>query len=585
MLHNDKTLLEKFDQIIDENLENSSFSTDKVCLDLGVSRSQLHRTVKEKTTLSVTLYIRKRRIEKAKVLLSTTEMRVSEIANAVGIDSPQNFSKYFTEEFNLSPSDFKKQIAVEESLADFIPENFSIAVLPFVNMSDDMEQEYFSDGITEEIINVLAQVPALKVAGRTSSFTFKNKNKDLRHIGSLLNVNHILEGSVRKSGNKLRITAQLIKVQDGFHLWSEKYDREMEDIFDIQDEISLKILAEVKIKLFGEAKEALLKRDTKNTKAYHLYLQGRFYYNKATDTAVFYKAIEYYEAAIAIEPNFVAAYVGLAESYGYLWMFSQVAPELSAEKSKLYIQKAFELDPENAENLVMDARAKLWYEWDLPSAEKVFKKALAINPNSVEALLHYGMFCNLAGKYDLAIEHFSRAIVLDPLSMMPQLYLGSSYWCKDELEKAVSLAEKMIDFKPYYWGGYYTKGLNLFEMRQFQEAIPSLEKASSLYPSSITKGLLGIGYAFTGQAKKARELITELEVNINQHPVSNYDLGQLYIALGDFDRAEVYWEKAFEMHEGRMLYLNIVYRNAKFFKAHPRFQHFFKAIEEVLGHE
>jgi adenylate cyclase len=585
MTHSDKTLLEKFDYIIDKNLENSSFSTDKVCLDLGLSRSQLHRTVKEKTTLSVTLYIRKRRIDKAKVLLSTTEMRMSEIANAVGIDSPQNFSKYFTEEFNLSPSDFRKQIAAEENLTDFIPENFSIAVLPFVNMSNDMEQEYFSDGITEEIINVLAQVPTLKVAGRTSSFTFKNKNEDLRHIGSLLNVNHILEGSVRKSGNKLRITAQLIKVQDGFHLWSEKYDREMEDIFDIQDEISLKILEEVKIKLFGEAKEALLKRDTKNTKAYHLYLQGRFCYNKASGTAIFYKAIEYYEAAIAIEPDFVAAHVGLAESYGYLWMFSQVAPELSAEKAKIYIQKAFDLDPENAENLVMDARTKLWYEWDLPSAEKVFKKALAINPNSIEAHLHYSQFCNIAGKYDLAIEHISRAITLDPLSMFNQFCLSFSYWCNDELEKGVSVAEKMIDFEPYYWGGHYMKGLNLFEMRQFQEAIPFLEKASSLYPSSITTGLLGLGYVFTGQTKKTRELITELELNLNQHPVANYDLGQLYVALGDFDKAEVYWKKAFEMHEARMLYLNIVYRNAKFFKTHPRFQHFFKAIEEVLGHE
>jgi adenylate cyclase len=585
MPHTDKTLIERFDQIIDINLENSSFSTDKVCLDLGVSRSQLHRTVKEKTTLSVTLYIRKRRIDKAKILLSTTQMRVSEIANAVGIDSPQNFSKYFTEEFNVSPSDFRKQIAVEENLSDFIPENFSIAVLPFVNMSDDIEQEYFSDGITEEIINVLAQVSSLKVAGRTSSFTFKNKNKDLRHIGSLLNVNHILEGSVRKSGNKLRITAQLIKVQDGFHLWSEKYDREMEDIFDIQDEISLKILEEIKITLFGKEKEALLKRDTKNTEAYQLYLQGRFCYNKATGSAIFYKAIEYYEAAIALEPDFVAAYVGIAQCYGSLWFFSQVAPELSVEKSKLYIQKAFDLNPENAENLVMDARTKLWYEWDLPSAEKVFKKALAINPNSIEAHLHYGMFCNLAGKYDLAIEHISKAIELDPLSMWNQHALSWSYWCDNQLEKGVRLAEKMIDFKPYFWGGYYMKGLNLFEMRQYQEAVPFLEKASSLYPSSIAKGVLGLGYIFTGQTKKARELITELEVNINQHPVSNYDLGQLYIALGDFDMGYFYWKKAFEMHEGRMLYMNLAFRNAKFFKAHPRFEHFFKAIEEVLGHE
>jgi adenylate cyclase len=275
----------------------------------------------------------------------------------------------------------------------------------------------------------------------------------------------------------------------------------------------------------------------------------------------------------------------MAQCYGSLWFFSQVAPELSVEKSKLYIQKAFDLNPENAENLVMDARTKLWYEWDLPSAEKVFKKALAINPNSVEALLHYGMFCNLAGKYDLAIEHISKAIELDPLSMWNQHALSWSYWCNDELKKGVEVAEKMIDFKPYFWGGYYMKGLNLFEMRQYQEAVPFLEKASSLYPSSIAKGVLGLGYIFTGQTKKARELITELEVNINQHPVSNYDLGQLYIALGDFDMGYFYWEKAFEMHEGRMLYMNLAFRNAKFFKVHPRFQHFFKAIEEVLGHE
>ncbi len=153
----------------------------------------------------------------------------------------------------------------------------SIAVLAFANMSSDPEQEFFSDGISEEIINMLAQVPGLKVAGRTSAFSFKGKNQDLRIIGEQLNVNYILEGSVRKSGNKIRITAQLIKVADGYHLWSEKYDRELEDIFDIQDEISLAILNAIKIKLFGAAKEAVLKKYTDNPEAYQLYLQGRFY--------------------------------------------------------------------------------------------------------------------------------------------------------------------------------------------------------------------------------------------------------------------------------------------------------------------
>ena len=208
------------------------------------------------------------------------------------------------------------------------PEAFeSIAVLPFANMSSDPEQEFFSEGISEEIINMLAQVPGLKVAGRTSSFSFKGKNQDLRLIGEQLNVNHILEGSVRKSGNKLRITAQLIKVTDGYHLWSEKYDRELEDIFDLQDEISLAILDAIKIKLFGAAKEAVLKKYTDNPVAYQLYLQGRFYYNMWSGADSFNKAIDYFRAAIKIEPDYALAYSGIATSYFYLWFLNFLPPE------------------------------------------------------------------------------------------------------------------------------------------------------------------------------------------------------------------------------------------------------------------
>ena len=245
MAKTENVLVEKLNQLIEDKLENPTFSTDTICLKLGVSRSQLHRILIDETKLSVSLYIRKIRIEKAKNLLSTTQLRISEVADAVGITNPSNFSKYFFDEFNISPSEFKKLQEENELFEKQQIAGFSIAVLPFVNMSNDSDQEYFSDGITEEIINVLAQVPSLKVAGRTSSFSFKNKNTDLRKIASMLNVNHILEGSVRKSGNKLRITVQLIKAEDGFHLWSENYDRELQDVFEIQDEISLAILEEV----------------------------------------------------------------------------------------------------------------------------------------------------------------------------------------------------------------------------------------------------------------------------------------------------------------------------------------------------
>ena len=181
-----------------------------------------------------------------------------------------------------------------------MPTSNSIAVLPFTNMSSDPEQEFFSDGISEEIINMLAQVPGLKVAGRTSSFSFRGKNMDMREIGEKLNVNHILEGSVRKSGSKIRITAQLVKVSDGYHLYSEKFDRELEDIFDIQDEIALAILNAIKMKLFDAEKRNVLKRYTDNTEAYQLYLQGRFHLNQFSGAEAIEKGIKYYEEAIKI---------------------------------------------------------------------------------------------------------------------------------------------------------------------------------------------------------------------------------------------------------------------------------------------
>ena len=219
------------------------------------------------------------------------------------------------------------------------PVNISIAVLPFENLSGDPGQEFKSDGISDEIINRLAQVPGLKVAGRTSSFSFKGKKQDLRNIGEQLNVKTILDGSFRKSGNKIRITAQLIKVADGYPLWSDKYERQEENIFDLQDDISLAILNAIKIKLLGAAKEAVLKKYTDNPEAYQLYLQGRFYYNKLTADG-FNKAIDYFKAAIKIEPDYALAYAGIANSYMYLWIYNYLPPEKCLPQMKQAIQQS-----------------------------------------------------------------------------------------------------------------------------------------------------------------------------------------------------------------------------------------------------
>jgi TolB-like protein len=328
-----------------------------------------------------------------------------------------------------NPSSSTSQTTIKDSsnISKSNTEPFeSIAVLPFANMSSDPEQEFFSDGISEEIINMLAQVPGLKVAGRTSAFSFKGKNQDLRFIGEQLNVNHILEGSVRKSGNKIRITAQLIKVADGYHLWSEKYDRELEDIFDIQDEISLAILDAIKIKLFGAAKEAVLKKYTDNPEAYQLYLKGRFYYNKYNKYFL-EKAIDYFKATIKIEPDYALAFAGIAYSYLNLWFYNYLPQEKCLLQMKQAIQQCLQLDNEIAEGHFTLGHMKMFYEWDFAAATIELKKAIELNPNRAEAHDLYSICLGLLGNYTEAIKHASTANSLDPFSLMINLHVAVLY--------------------------------------------------------------------------------------------------------------------------------------------------------------
>ena len=252
-------------------------------------------------------------------------------------------------------------------MAHPLPDKPSIAVLPFVNMSGDPEQEYFSDGISEEIINMLAQVEELKVIGRTSSFAFKGQNMDLKTIGKQLDVTHILEGSVRKGGNKLRITAQLIEVSNGFHLYSEKFDRELEDIFAIQDEIAEAILNATKIRLFGEDKEALSQTYSDNIEAYDLYLKGRYHMHKFTPDGLF-RAIDYYDAAIALEPNFAIAYAGLTMCYTSLKDFNWTTDKEAIPKAKKAANKSLELDDTISESHMAVGRILLHQEWKIQDA-------------------------------------------------------------------------------------------------------------------------------------------------------------------------------------------------------------------------
>jgi adenylate cyclase len=577
MVNTENALLEKLNNIIDENLTNSSFSIDSLVQNIGISRSQLHRFIKEYTFTSTSLYVRHRRLLKAKSLLKETDLRVSEVAYQVGIDIPQNFSKYFTKAFSISPSDYRNESKSKpQDTSDIVLEN-SIAVLPFVNMSGT-DEEYFSDGITEEIINVLAHVGQLKVAGRTSCFRFKGKTPDLRELGNLLSVNYILEGSVRKSKNKLRITAQLIKVSDGFHMWSETYERQLIDIFDIQDEISLAILQQIKIKLLGDTKETLLKRSTNNPEAYQLFLQGRFCHYKFADNDTFYRAIEFYKAAIKLEPTYANAYAGMAHCYMHLWFFSELPPAESILLAKTAIKRALEIDLENADSHNADGEMKLWFDWDFDAAKIAFEKAYELNPNLPEIHMHYGMYFGLTKQYELCDEHFAKAISLDPFCSLYYSNWGLMKWMEGDLKGALSLAETTIFKASENWTGYYLKALVLLEQQNYKEAMPLALTTSTLYPSGNTLGLLALVYTFLGEQTEVKKLIGQIEQRVASGLTCNYDLGQLYVANGEFMKGYHCFEKALDLHEGRMLMIHQAFRRTRYFKESPEFAKFFENV-------
>ena len=395
MIKPDNNILRKLDILIAHNIGHTSFTSDFVCKEIGVSRSHLHRILKNETQLSLSHFVRQKRMERAKKLLLNSELRVSEIAHTVGINNHQNFTKYFKSAFGISPSEFRIEHSsnLESSPSD--NEN-TIAVLPFVNFSNDSEQDYFSDGITEEIINVLARVPALKVVGRTSAFAFKNKLDDLRNIGDALDVNYILEGSIRRAANKLRITAQLIKVSDGYHLWSNKYDCEIVDLFQIQDDISAAILAEIKDELLKGISYEFSKRAERDPGAHECYLKGLYFLNKYNSAENFRKAIDYFEQALAIEPDYVECMSGMASCYIQLWFFSQIDPAESVEIAKTLISKGNSLSPNTASLMIREAQLMTWHNWDMKAAKALHLKALDIVPNNSEAHMHLSVVLTLS---------------------------------------------------------------------------------------------------------------------------------------------------------------------------------------------
>ena len=469
----------------------------------------------------------------------------------------------------------KMKKAMDASIAPVETTQPSIAVLPFVNMSNDPEQEYFCDGMAEEIINALTKIENLHIPARTSSFAFKDQKADIREIGRKLDVEHVLEGSVRKAGNRLRITSQLIKVDDGYHLWSERFDRELDDVFAIQDEITAAIVDNLKVRLLNGEKKKLVKRYTENLEAYSFYLKGIYFWYGLTPEA-WAKSYECFQQAIALDPNYAMAYMGLSTWYGSQMFWGDTHPREAVSKSTELILKVLDLD-----DTIADAHSALgimigFMEWKRREAKKEFKKSIELGPRSAFVHINYALFMTHEKAFDEALVHAERVRQLDPLNSTMKGWAASIKTYSGLYEESVIELKQVIAADPQFWQPYYNLSVAYIYQEKFKDAISAAEEAVRLSGgASIAKTFLGCAYALDGQTKKAQEQLDDLLDRVSEKYVQFTLFILLYNALGETDEAYRWMEKAVQDHDPWLCFYNVFPRSLQ--ADEPRFTELYKA--------
>ena len=429
----------------------------------------------------------------------------------------------------------------------------SLAVLPFVNMSAEPENEFLSDGIAEDLLTALSQVPGLRVPGRTSCFVFKGKTQDLRVIGQALNVETVLEGSVRKAGNRLRITAQLINVADGFHLWSERYDREMTDVFAIQDDITQAIVGALKVKLAAAQPTILVKPYAGNVEAYELCLRGRYHCQKFTPEG-FAMAVRFYEQALERDPDNPLAYVGLALVYRLVSFLGALPPAQGLPKAKAAVLRALELDETLPEAHVELANNVYYYDWDWTGAEREFQRALALNPQSSDAHCAYGCFLWTRLRYQEALAEAQRALEVDPFSLFASWWQAHALISLERYDEALEVTRKMLAMDSNFWPAYEASGDAKRCKGMQAEAIQDYEKQAALERGPGSLGNLCLHYPRVGRLDEARQALEQLEQMAKQRYVQPTWLAWGYMGVGAKDQARACIERAIKEHDMSLVF-------------------------------
>ena len=447
-----------------------------------------------------------------------------------------------------------------------------LLVLPFENLSGDPDQEYFSDGLTEEIITHIGRLgfERIGVIARTSSMAYKNTPQTIGEIGRELGVSYVLEGSVRRDGTRVRITAQLISVHDQLHVWAETYDRELQGILALQSDVSHHV-AESVAGEFGLASDSVITRELVSADAYEAYLRGRFYWNKR-DVQGFQRAIDYFQDSIALDPLFAPPYAGLADCYTLLASFDMMSPEEAQVKSRAMTTRALELDPNLPEAYTSLGVLRHAYDWDWSGVSEAYLRAIELNPSFATAYHWYALHLAGLGQFEQALVEMRRARTLDPLSLIINTELGRVFYTARRNDEAIEQLQDTLDLNPDFVPARIWLSLAYLQKERFEEAIElSRTVADSENGGTTALALLGASYAAAGRTEDAREILETLQKLSSENHVSPASIAIVYANLGDTDEAFEWLELAFEE---RAAYLRLLKVDPLFdpLRSDPRFQ-------------
>jgi len=439
------------------------------------------------------------------------------------------------------------------------PDIQSLAVLPLENLSRDPEQEYFADGMTEAIIADLTKIRALRVISRTSAMQYKDVKKPLPQIARELNVDAVVEGSVLRSGDRVRITAQLIHAPTDRHLWADSYERDLRDVLALQRDIAQAIAQEIKVTLTPQEQAQLAKARPVDPEAHQLYLKGRYHWNKRT-AEDFKKALEYFQQAIAKDPSYPPAYAGLADTYGLLgyYAYDVLPPREAMPKAKAAALKALEIDGSFAQAHVSLAWVRQTYDWDWPAAEKEFKRAIDLNPGYATAHHWYSLHLATLGRRDEALAEAKRALELDPLSIIINHIVGLQHYWARRFDQAIEQFRKTIDMDPSFPIAHWSLGRAYAAKGMYREAIAEYEKYSALTGGSgRALAALGSAHARSGDRREALRVLEQLNAISKQRYVPSHQFADVSIGLGDKDQAFAWLDKVYDERSSYLTWLKV----------------------------